>query len=178
MADYSDYYSTIARAISGLPGKTEEARGAVYELARTALQKRLGALDPPISETDLAIERFALEAAIQRVETESRFRDARHGLSFMSTAKQFVRSVRGKLNINLAIGGDSLKAAIAACLAQGLEFIQRTQLTAPGRRIYNIFGDRQWFTKNPRIRIALRLIVAALIGIFAAIFLHWMTAEK
>lgn len=56
MADYSDYYSTIARAISGLPDKTEEARGAVYELARTALQKRLSAFDPPISETDLAIE--------------------------------------------------------------------------------------------------------------------------
>ena len=59
MADYSDYYSTIARAISGLPGKTEEARGAIYELARTALQKRLGALDPPISETELAIETCA-----------------------------------------------------------------------------------------------------------------------
>jgi hypothetical protein len=37
MADYSDYYSTIARAISGLPDKTEEARGAVYELARPFL---------------------------------------------------------------------------------------------------------------------------------------------
>src|SRR6516164_7067396 len=178
MADYSDYYSTIARAISGLPGKTEEARSAIYELARTALQKRLGALDPPISETDLAIERFALEAAIQRVETESRFRDARHGLSFMSTAKQFVRSVRGKLNINLAIGGDSLKAAITACLAQSLEFIQRTQLTAPGRRIYNIFGDRRCITKHPQIRIAVRLIAAALIGIIAGIFLYWVTANN
>ena len=178
MAGHSDYYSTIARAVSGLPGKSEEARAAVYEIARTALQKRLGALDPPISETDLAIERFALEAAIQRVETESRFSDTRHGLSFISTATQFVRSVRGKLNINIAIRGDSLKAAIAGCLAQGLEFIQRTQLTAPGRRIYNIFGDRQWITKYPRIRIALRLVAAAVIGIFAGIFLHWMTAEK
>jgi hypothetical protein len=178
MADYSDYYSTIARAVSGLPGKSEEARAAVYEIARTALQKRLSAFDPPISEADLAIERFALEAAIQRVETESRFSDTRHGLSFISTANQFVRSVRGKLNINIAIRGDSLKAAIAACLVQGLELIQRTQLTAPGRRIYNIFGDRQWITKNSRIRIALRLIVAALIGIFAGVFLYWVTAEK
>lgn len=164
MADYSDYYSTIARAISGLPDKTEEARGAVYELARTALQKRLSAFDPPISETDLAIEQFALEAAIQRMETELRFSDTRHRLSFLSTAKQFVRSVQGKLN-NIAIRGDSLKAAITACLAQGLEFIQRTQLTAPGRRIYNIIGDRRWITKYPQIRIALRLIVAGLVGI-------------
>jgi len=178
MADYSDYYSTIARAISGLPGKSKEARVAVYELARTALQKRLSALDPPISETDLAIERFALEAAIQRVETESRFSNTRHGFSLISTARQFIRSVRSKLNINIAIRGGSLKAAITACLAQGLEFIQRTQLTAAGRRIYNIFGDRRWITKYPQIRIALRLIVAALIGIFAGIFLYWVTANN
>jgi hypothetical protein len=101
VADYSDYYSLIARAISGLPGKTEEARSAVYERARTALQKRLSAFDPPISDTDLAIELFALEAAIQRVETELRFSDTRHRLSFISTAKQFVRSVQGKLNIRV-----------------------------------------------------------------------------
>ena len=170
MADYSDYYSTIARAVSRLPGKTEEARSAVYELARTALQKRLSAFDPPISDTDLSIERFALEAAIQRVEKESQFSDTRHRLSFISTAKQFVRSVQGKLT-----RGDSLKAAITARLTQGLEFIQRTRLTAADRRAYDIFGDRRWITKYPQIRIALRLVVAALIGIFAGIFLHWMT---
>ena len=178
MADYSDYYSTIARAISGLPSKTEETRGAVYELARTALQKRLSALDPPISESDLAIERFALEAAIQRVETESRFSDTRHGLSLVSMSKEFVGSLRDKLDDNITAGGDRLKAAITACLTQGLEFIQRTRLTAPGRRLYNIFGDRRWITKYPQIRIALRLIVAALIGVFAGIFLYWVTAEK
>src|SRR6516164_11189554 len=111
MADYSDYYSTIACAVSRLPGKTEEARSAVYELARTALQKRLSAFDPPISDTDLSIERFALEAAIQRVEKESRFSDTRHRLSFISTAKQFVRSVRDKFNNNIAIRGDGLKGA-------------------------------------------------------------------
>jgi hypothetical protein len=170
MADYSDYYSTIARAVSRLPGKTEEARSAVYELARTALQKRLSAFDPPISDTALAIERLALEAAIQRVEKESRFSDTRHRLSFISTAKQFVRSVQGKLT-----RGDSLKAAITARLTQGWEFIQRTRLTAASRRVYDIFSDRRWITKYPQIRIALRLVVAALIGILAGIFLHWMT---
>src|SRR6516225_11037137 len=79
------------------------------------------------------IERFALEAAIQRVETESRFGDTRHGLSFISMVKQFVRSVRDKFNNNIAIRGDRLKAAF---------------------------------------------IVAALVGIFVAIFFHWMTAEN
>jgi hypothetical protein len=63
-------------------------------------------------------------------------------------------------------------------LAQSLEFIQRTQLTAPGRRIYNIFGDRRCITKHPQIRIAVRLIAAALIGIIAGIFLYWVTANN
>ena len=172
MAGYSDYYSVIARASSG---KTDEARGAVYERARTALQKRLSAFDPPISETDLAIERFALEAAIQRAERESRSSDAPHGLNFIPAVMQIVRSVRDKLNNNIAIRGDSLKAAITAGLAQGLEFIQRTQLTSPGRGIYNIFGDRRWITKYPQTRIAVGLILAALVGISGGMFVHWIT---
>ncbi len=171
MAGYSDYYSVMARAISG---KTDEARGALYELARTALQKRLSAFDPPISETDLAIEQFALEAAIQRVETESRSSDTRYGLNFIPAVMQIVRSMWDKLNNNIAIRGDSLKAAITAGLAQGLEFIQRTRLTGPGRAIYNIFGDRRWITTYPQTRIAVGLIVAALVGISGGMFVHWI----
>jgi hypothetical protein len=174
MAGYSDYYSTIFHAISGLPGKTEEARGAVYELARTALQKRLSAFDPPISDTDLEVERFALETAIQRVETESRSSDTRHDLSFMSTVIQIVCSVGNKITNHIAINGDSLKAAIGAGLAQGLGFIQRTALTATCQHFFNIFGKRQ--TKYPQIRIAIRLLVAALVGIFGGMFVHWMTS--
>jgi hypothetical protein len=91
---------------------------------------------------------------------------------------QIVRSVREKLNNKIAIiRGQSLKAAIAG-LAQGLEFIQRTQLTAPGRRIYSIFGERRWIAKYPQIRIAIRLSVAALVGIFGGIFLHWIFPEN
>jgi hypothetical protein len=178
MAGYSDYYSVIARAISGLPVKTDEVRQAIYERARTALQERLSTLEPPISETDLAIERFALEAAIERVETESRSSDTRHGLSFLSTIMQIVRSVRDKLNHNIALRGNSLKTAITAGLAQCLEFIQRAHLIATGRRISNIFGSRRWITRYPQIRIAVGLIVAGLVGIFAGIFLHWITGSS
>jgi len=175
MAAYSDYYSTIFHAISRLPSKTEEARGAVYELARTALQKRLSAFDPPMSETDLEVERFALETAIQRVETESRSSDTRHDLSFISTVMQMVHSVGNKINNHIAIKADGLKAAIGAGLAQRLEFIQRTPLTATCQHYLNIFGKRQWITKYPQTRIAIRLLVAALAGIFGGMFTHWMT---
>ena len=67
-----------------------------------------------------------------------------------------------------------MKAVMTAGLAQGSGFVQRTRLTDTGRRIYNIFGERRWITKYPQIRIALRLIVAALVGIFVGIFVHWV----
>jgi hypothetical protein len=66
----ADYYSLIARAVSRLPNKTDEARRAIYERARTALQESLRALDPPISEVELANAQSALEAAIRRVEQD------------------------------------------------------------------------------------------------------------
>jgi hypothetical protein len=65
-----DYYSIIARAVSRLPSKTDEARHGIYERARTALQEKLRTLDPPISEAELANAQFALEAAIRRVEQD------------------------------------------------------------------------------------------------------------
>src|SRR6516164_9708188 len=66
----ADYYSLIVGAVSRLPNKTDEARRAIYERARTALQESLRALDPPISEADLANAHFELEAAIGRVEQD------------------------------------------------------------------------------------------------------------
>ena len=65
-----DYYSIIARAVSRLPSKTDEARHGVYERARTALQEKLRTLDPPISEAELANAQSVLEAAIRRVEQD------------------------------------------------------------------------------------------------------------
>ena len=66
----ADYYSVITRAVSNLPSQTVEARWAIYDDACTALQEKLLALDPPISEDELANEQLALEAAIRKVEEE------------------------------------------------------------------------------------------------------------
>src|SRR5215470_7717300 len=105
----ADYYPVIARAVSRLPSKTDEARHSIYERARTALQENLRTHDPPVSPAELAIEQFALEAAISRVETELR-RGAREettlsssGLSFISKVEEFVRWAREKLDLNISI---------------------------------------------------------------------------
>jgi len=105
----ADYYSLIARAVSRLPSKTDEARHEIYERARTALQERLHTLDPPISAAELRNEQARLEAAISRVETESLFsvmqRFARveaalstPNSSFIARVKEFAGLVGGKFN--------------------------------------------------------------------------------
>lgn len=66
----ANYYSVLADAVSRSRNKTEKARRAIYDCARTALQGSLRALDPPISQIVLANEQVALNAAICRVEAD------------------------------------------------------------------------------------------------------------
>jgi len=99
----ADYYSVIARAVSRLPTrKADDARHAIYEEARKALQERLGN-DLQISDAELVNEHYALEAAIYRVEDELLLSDMRRlvteraalsspRLSFISRVKEFVRA--------------------------------------------------------------------------------------
>jgi hypothetical protein len=60
----ADYYSVIATAVSRLPSQTDEARCAIYDRARTALQEALRDYEPPL----LAKEQMALDEAIRTVE--------------------------------------------------------------------------------------------------------------
>ena len=66
----ADYYPLIARAVSSLAINTSETRQALYERARTVLVAQLRGQDPPVSMSDIARERSALEAAIRRVDAE------------------------------------------------------------------------------------------------------------
>jgi hypothetical protein len=70
----TDYCSLIADAVDGLNQNTAKARRAVYERARVAQVAQLRALDPPISESVIVRERWALENAIRKVETDVEFR--------------------------------------------------------------------------------------------------------
>jgi hypothetical protein len=101
----SDYYSVIAGAISRLPSKTDEARHAIYQRARTAIQEKLGNYDPPLSEIALANEQIALEAAISRLEADLSFSNLPRG------AKQAIwRYVLG------LIAGAAFAAGLAALI--------------------------------------------------------------
>lgn len=66
----ADFYPLLARAVSSLPERTPQARRAVYERARTVLMNQLRALDPPLTQGEIARQRLALEEVIRRVENE------------------------------------------------------------------------------------------------------------
>jgi hypothetical protein len=68
----ADYYSVIASAVSRSSSKTDEARRAIYERARTALREALRDYEPLL----LANEQIALEAAVCRLEADLAFREA------------------------------------------------------------------------------------------------------
>ena len=69
----ADYYSVIATAVSRLPNKTDEARRAIYDRARTALQEALRDYEPPL----LAKEQAALDDAIRVLEVVNDIHDTR-----------------------------------------------------------------------------------------------------
>lgn len=101
-----DYRSIIARGVSRLPSKTDEARSAIYERARTALRETLRKHAPPLSETEIANAEAALDQAIGIVEVDFLVAAMRHAreeaapappsLSFISRIKEFVRSMGDK----------------------------------------------------------------------------------
>jgi hypothetical protein len=101
-----DYHSIIARAVSRLPNKTDEARTAIYERARAALRETLHNYDPPLSETEIANVQSALDTVIGEVEVDylvSAMRHAREeagpsppSSSLISRVKEFVRSIVDK----------------------------------------------------------------------------------
>ncbi|WP_029353324.1 hypothetical protein [Bosea sp. 117] len=66
----ADYYPLLARAISGLPVNSKEARQVVYDRARTALLAQLRGADPPLPEEDVERERRSLDDAMRRIEAD------------------------------------------------------------------------------------------------------------
>ena len=75
----ADYYSIIAHAVSRLPSKTDEARHIIYHRARAAVQETLRHYDPPLSESALANELNAVDAAISRLEADFSIKHLRRG---------------------------------------------------------------------------------------------------
>ncbi|MBS9479250.1 hypothetical protein [Ancylobacter radicis] len=66
----ADYYPLLARALGGLPDRSEAGRRTVYDRARRALLTQLRNADPPLREEDIDREQRSLEEAIRRLEQD------------------------------------------------------------------------------------------------------------
>jgi uncharacterized membrane protein YccC len=77
----ADYYSVIATAVSRLPSQTDEARCAIYDRARTALQEALRDYEPTL----FAKEQAALDDAIRTLEVINDIREEAAALSRVQT---------------------------------------------------------------------------------------------
>ena len=65
-----DYYSILLRAVTAPGAGDARWRSTVYERARRMLASRLRAISPPAPPAEIAAEQAALEAAIERIESE------------------------------------------------------------------------------------------------------------
>ena len=64
-AALADYYALIAYAAATLDKNTAASRRLLYERARASLVTQMRKLDPPLTESEIRREQFALEEAIQ-----------------------------------------------------------------------------------------------------------------
>jgi hypothetical protein len=66
----ADYYALIAYAAATLDKNTAASRRLLYERARASLVAQMRRLDPPLTESEIRREQFALEEAIRKLEAE------------------------------------------------------------------------------------------------------------
>jgi hypothetical protein len=66
----ADYYPLLARAVATLSPGTAEQRAALYERVRQALLQQLQSIEPRLSGSEVAAELWALEQAIDRIDSK------------------------------------------------------------------------------------------------------------
>ncbi|HXW27425.1 MAG TPA: hypothetical protein VEK73_21940 [Xanthobacteraceae bacterium] len=66
----ADYYPLLASVVAALDVNTAEARRRLYENARTGFPAYIGTLGRSLTESEITLERTALEEVIRRLEAE------------------------------------------------------------------------------------------------------------
>ena len=85
-----DYYPLVSRAVSSLEGDNPQSREALFERMRHLLINQLRNRQPPVSISEIARQRAALDAAIRRVELDSS-RRSRVSAPRQSTSTQIIK---------------------------------------------------------------------------------------
>jgi hypothetical protein len=67
----ADFYTILAQAVSALDPGTANARGQLYDRARSAMTSKLEGATPPFPGADVAAAKIAFESAVARVEADA-----------------------------------------------------------------------------------------------------------
>ena len=90
----ADYYALLAYAAAILEKNTAASRRALYERARTSLVVQMRKLDPPLTESTIRREQFALENAIRKLEAEKLSRLARRDDQLIGKLNELVQKMQ------------------------------------------------------------------------------------
>ena len=90
----ADYYALLAyAAATTLAKNTAASRRALYERARTGLVARMRKIDPPLTESAIRREQFALEEAIRKLEAEKLSRLAQRDDQLIGKLNELVQKM-------------------------------------------------------------------------------------
>ena len=119
-----DYYSILLRAVAAPGAGDAQWRRGIYDRSRHMLEKRLREMNPPPPAAAIAAEQSALEAAIERIESELSWTE--HGA---------IAAERGPIAPSFALRGAVwiVLAVVAAALGAGgyIHWTQTKQKSAP-----------------------------------------------
>ena len=89
----ADYYALLTYAAANLDKNTAGLRRALYERARTTLVTQMRKLDPPLSESVIRREQFALEEAIRKLEADKLSRLAQRDDPLIGNLNELVQNL-------------------------------------------------------------------------------------
>jgi hypothetical protein len=84
----------MAYAAAVLDKNTAACRRALYERARTTLVAQMRKLDPPLSDSEIRREQFALEQAIRRLEADKLARLAQRDDELIGKLNELVQEMQ------------------------------------------------------------------------------------
>src|SRR5215471_583190 len=100
----------MAYAAAFLEKNTAASRRALYERARTSLVVQMRKLDPPLTESAIRREQFALETAIRRLEAEKLSRLAQRDDRLVGRLNELVHKMQQMRQLDETRLADGIKA--------------------------------------------------------------------
>ena len=98
MPEKADYYTRLADAVARLGYDSFEARGAIYDRARSDLLKRLSSTEPPLTNEEIAREQAALFEAIRDIEFGGMVASSRHDKPGISAPQVTAKNAKPDLS--------------------------------------------------------------------------------